>query len=286
MQEDHEAPHVAERYHGCTVAYQRVVRIIPLGAERVHPYARVGHEVAQFGQESDKQFLGHGNQQGLLGLSRPVGVRTHHKTRILSVLGQEVEDMLVQVIVEADRVLGVCHYLGIRLEAVGHIGEGKLAHARHVAQRLRVVRKTEFEQAAEVDNLVVAPVADVRPRVLRLYHLPVYALVGNLIGVVAVNGSGVEELRDDTVCIERVRQGERLPVLEDVAPVALISNDTLAFGVIDTDVKQVPRARRVAVAAGEGQRQVLQEEAMELEVLTIQHALLQCRIVHLLGQLV
>ena len=194
--------------------------------------------------------------------------------------------MLVQVIVEADRVLGVSHYLGIRLEAVRHIGEGKLAHARHVAQRLRVVRKTEFEQAAEVDNLVVAPVADVRPRVLRLYHLPVYALGGNLIGVVAINGGGVEELRDDTVRIERIGQGERLPVLEDVAPVALISNDTLAFGVVDTDVKQVPRARRVAVAAGEGQRQVLQEEAMELEVLTIQHALLQRRVVHLLGQLV
>ena len=84
---------------------------------------------------------------------------------------------------------------------------------------------------------MVAPVADVRPRVLRLYHLPVYALGGNLIGVVAVNGGGVEELRDDTVCIERIGQGERLPVLEDVAPVALISNDTLSFGVIDTDVK-------------------------------------------------
>ena len=149
-----------------------------------------------------------------------------------------------------------------------------------------MVRKTEFEQAAEVDNLVVAPVADVRPRVLGLYHLPVYALGGYLIGVVAVNGGGVEELRDDTVRIERIGQGERLPVLEDVAPVALISNDTLAFGVIDTDVKQVPRARRVAVAAGEGQRQILQEEAMELEVLTIQHALLQRRVVHLLGQLV
>ena len=40
------------------------------------------------------------------------------------------------------------------------------------------------------------------------------------------------------------------------------------------------------MAAGEGQRQVLQEEAMELEVLTIQHALLQRRVVHLLGQLV
>ena len=278
LQEDHEAPHVAERYHGRTVADERIVRVVPLGAERVHPYARVGHKVAQFGQQGDKQFLGHGNQQGLLGLS-------HHETRVLSVLGQEGEDMLVQVIVEADGVLGVCHYLGIRLEAVRHIGEGKLAHARHVAQRLRVVRKTEFEQAAEVDNLVVAPVADVRPRVLGLYHLPVYALGGNLIGVVAVNGSGVEKLRDDTVRIERVRQGERLPVLEDVAPVALISNDTLAFGVIDTDVKQVPRARRVAVAAGEGQRQILQEEAMELAILTVQHALLQRRVVHLLGQL-
>ena len=237
LQEDHEAAHVAERYHRRTVADQRVVRVVPLRAERVHPYARVGHEVAQFGQEGDEQFLGHSNQQGLLGLLRPVGVRTHHKTRVLSVLGQEGEDMLVQVIVEADRVLGVSHYLGIRLEAVGDIGKGKLAHARHVAQCLRVVRKTEFEQAAEIDNLVVAPVADVRPRVLRLYHLPVYALGGNLIGVVAVNGSGVEELRDDTVRIERVRQGERLPVLEDVAPVALISNDTLAFGIVHADVE-------------------------------------------------
>ena len=100
-----------------------------------------------------------------------------------------------------------------------------------------MVRKTEFEQAAEIDNLVVAPVADVRPRVLGLYHFPVYALRGNLIGVVAINSGGVEELRDDTVRIERIGQGECLPVLEDVAPVALISNDTLAFGVIDTDVK-------------------------------------------------
>ena len=120
------------------------------------------------------------------------------------------------------------------------------------------------EQAEEVDDLVVAPVADVAPRVVRLDGLPVDPLVGDAVGVVAVGGGGADKRGDHVFQEERERAAQRFPVLEDVAPVALVAADRLAVRVAHLDVEVIPGARGVPVAAGEVEREVLREESPEV----------------------
>ena len=79
-EEGHEAAHVVERYHRGAVAYQRIIGIVPLGAQGVHPYTCLGNEIAEFGEQCDEQFLGESNQEWLV-------VSTHYEARILSLGG-------------------------------------------------------------------------------------------------------------------------------------------------------------------------------------------------------
>ena len=62
--------------------------------------------------------------------------------------------------------------------------------------------------------------------------------------------------------------GERegLPVLEDVAPVALVGEDAAALVVPDVDVESVPRSARVAVASAEPEGQVLERQSLEIGI--------------------
>ncbi len=267
LEERHEAAHIIERDHRRAIAHEGVVSIVPLGAERIHPNTRLGNEIAQLGEQRDKNLLREGNEQRLTVFAR-------NEARVLTVGGKQGEDMLVQVVVEIDRVFWVRHNLGVGSETVRDIGERILAVAQYGTQGSGVVLVAQLQEAAEVDNLVVAPIADVRPRVLRLDDFPIDALGGNLIGVVAVCRSGIEELGDDAVGVVGIGEREGFPVLENVAPVALIGDKTMAVLVVDTDVEQVPRAARVAMAARESKRQVLHEKAVELVVLQIENALL------------
>ena len=122
-EEGHEAAHVVERHHRGAVAYQSIVGIVPLRAQGVHPYTCLWNEIAEFGEQCDKQFLGESHEQRLL-------VNTHHKACILSVGWQLFEDMFVGCLVKSDGVLRVAHNVAIRLEAIRHIGKRELAHAQ------------------------------------------------------------------------------------------------------------------------------------------------------------
>jgi hypothetical protein len=46
------------------------------------------------------------------------------------------------------------------------------------AETLRVIVPGDFEKLLKVDDLVIAPVADVAPGVLRVFDLPVDAFLG------------------------------------------------------------------------------------------------------------
>ena len=100
---------------------------------------------------------------------------------------------------------------------------------------------TEFQQFQEINNLMVSPIADIRPRVLRLNHFPVDAFIGNPIGVIAVRRSGVQEFGNDMIDKKRITERERFPVLEDIPPVALISYHRLSFFVLHANREEVPR---------------------------------------------
>ena len=162
----------------------------------------------------------------------------------------------MQLGIEPNAVFRIRHYLLVRFEAVWHIGESILPLVKQTAQCIGIVLITDLQQFEQIDNLVVSPITDVRPRVLRLYHLPVNAVVGDTVGVIPVRRSRIEELGDDMIDKERIGERQRFPVLEYIAPVALIGHHRISLLVLHTDVKQVPRTRRITVATTESQRQI------------------------------
>ena len=106
--------------------------------------------------------------------------------------------------------------------------------------------------------------------------LPFEAVLEHAVGVVPIEGGGVEELEDHPLDELRVGVDEGLPVLEDVAPVALVVEDLGAVVLVaEVDGEPVPRAARVAVAAAELQRQVLGAQALEVEILGLGSLLLE-----------
>ena len=87
----------------------------------------------------------------------------------------------------------------------------------------------------EVDHLVIPPVADEGPGIIRIDGLPFEALPLDAIGVVAIRGGGVRKLEDHAFEDTRVGKGQRFPILEDVAPIALVVQHRLALGVLEAN---------------------------------------------------
>ncbi len=86
--------------------------------------------------------------------------------------------------------------------------------------RMKLLR--QFEQFQQVDDLVVPPVADIAPGILRILDLPIDAFLGDAIRIVAVHRRCIDELGDHVFDELRIAERQCLPVLEDVAPVSLI----------------------------------------------------------------
>src|SRR5437870_12470357 len=107
---------------------------------------------------------------------------------------------------------------------------------------------------------MVAPVADVAPRILGVANLPVDAVTSDAIRVVAVGRRGVKEHCDHLVNIAGKTLSQTLPVLENIAPVALIGVKRATLFVLDVNLKSVPWPAWIAVATTETQRQVFVRE--------------------------
>ena len=173
-------------------------------------------------------------------------------------------DLGLQVGVEHDRVVRITEQIGVGLDAVRDVGVAEEAPREEPLQPPGVVLTRQHEEPQQVNQLVVSPVADVRPRVVGLDGLPVDALASDPVRVVAVGRRGVDEGRDDALQVAGVRAAERLPVLEDVAPVALVASLPVAVVRLDVDREVVPGTAGVAVAAAEAERQVRRAEALHL----------------------
>ena len=132
-----------------------------------------------------------------------------------------------------------------------------------------MVARRNLQQLQEVDHLVVAPIADVRPGVVRVEHLPVEAVAHDAVRVVAIGGGGAGELEDHALDVTGEGERQRFPVLENVAPVALVVEDPLAVLALHLDGEDVPGAAGIAVAAAEGQRQVLVRQPLQVRVLLL-----------------
>ncbi len=94
-------------------------------------------------------------------------------------------------------------------------------------------------------------------------RLPVEAVFNDPVGVVAVEGTRVQELEDHAFHELRIAVCECFPVLENIAPVALVVQDLRAvFFVVGVDGELIPRAAGVAVAAAELERQVFNGQSL------------------------
>ena len=113
---------------------------------------------------------------------------------------------------------------------------------------------------------MVAPVADVAPRVVRFLDLPVDAFLGDTVRVVAVDSRGVHEFSDHVLDEFGKAERKRFPVLENVAPVSLIRQQVFAVLILEADLELIPGPTWVAVAATEPDRQVLASESLQLSV--------------------
>src|ERR1019366_10114685 len=90
------------------------------------------------------------------------------------------------------------------------------------AQFIRLVAIEMLQEFQQVYDLVVSPIADVGPRVVGVNHLPVNAIARDAIRIVATGGRGVEEPADHASRVAGERERQRLPILENVPPIALV----------------------------------------------------------------
>ena len=129
-----------------------------------------------------------------------------------------------------------------------------------------VVLAGQLEELEQIDELVVPPVAEVRPRLIGVGGLPVVPVLGDAIGVVAVGRRGVDEPADHAFQILGKGKAQSFPVLEDVAPVSLVVQHLRTVSVLDVDRELVPGPAGVAVSTAERDRQVLEHESKKLRV--------------------
>ena len=127
----------------------------------------------------------------------------------------------------------------------------------------------QFQQLLQVNNLVITPVANIAPRIVGFFYFPINTFLGDPVRVVAVHRGCINKLRDDIFDKFRIAESQRLPVLEDIPPVAFIGEQAITSIVVQFDLELIPGATRVAMAAAESDWQVLMAEAFELRVAVV-----------------
>ncbi len=240
-------------------AHQGVVGVVPLWPLGVHPDPGARHQVGELGQEGDQQLLlkGRANEPS-------VGVVDELAVGALEVHALARDPGAVVVVV--DGRLRIADEVVEAADPIGDVGVDEDGPAEEPGHAAWVVLLEPLDEAGEVDDLVVAPVADVRPGVVRVVHLPVEAFARDAVRVVPVGRARVQEAHDERLQVGRVGEAQGLPVLEDVPPVPLVAEGQLALLSAYVDGERVPRAARVSVPAAEGEGQELSQVTLEIRV--------------------
>ena len=129
---------------------------------------------------------------------------------------------LIKRRVKINRMVAIRDQVVIRLNAIRHVRMTENPPLQQAFQRAGVKLRRNFQQFLQVNDLMVAPVADIRPRVVRLRNFPFNPLARDAVRIVAVGGRGVQKFRNQAFAASGIGERQRLPVLENVAPVALI----------------------------------------------------------------
>ncbi len=162
--------------------------------------------------------------------------------------------------IESDRVLRVGDDLVEAVDFIRHVRVNAGFGAELAGQLSRLKSLLAFQQTQQVNDLMVAPIADVAPRILGVADLPVNAVARDPVGVVTVCRRSIKEYMNHLSEPGGIALREALPILENVTPVALIGVKRTALFVLDVDVESIPGTARVAVATAEAQRQILMRQ--------------------------
>ena len=269
---DHHSAKIAKSHHAKAVARQSVVSVVPFRPLGVQPNAAVGNKVCQLCQNQLKQLCRHSDHIRASVLSAKLGVASE-----FFCVGQ---NLVVKVAHKRYCVARIFFDVGVSLDVVGNIGRRENFLVQKFRQNARVKFVLQLQKLLQVNDLVVVPVADVGPRIVRLRNFPIKARARYAVGVKAVGGRRVKKLGNHSSNVNRIAHRERFPVLENVAPVSFVVQNRLAKAVLQVNRKLVPRTAGVAVPARERKRKVFQIQALQLRVARRADRLAQLRVIH------
>src|SRR6266446_9145993 len=149
--------------------------------------------------------------------------------------------------VEGDRLPRVRYDLVEAVDFIGHVRVNAGLRAELAGQLARLESLLAFEQPQQVNDLMVAPISDMTPWILGVADLPVNAVARDAIWVVAIRGRSIEKHADHLFEPGGIALRQALPILEDVAPVALIGEKRTASFVLNVNIESVPGPARIAV---------------------------------------
>ena len=145
--------------------------------------------------------------------------------------------------VEIYRVLWILEKVLVFLNTVRNVRIHKVLLSKILFQGAWIIGLDEFQEFQQVDDLVITPVPNVRPWVVRLNCFPIETVFYHTVRVISVKRSCVQEFVDHTLHKFRVRMCQCLPVLENVTPVSLVIEDFFSRHLIASiDREFVPRS--------------------------------------------
>ena len=185
----HEAAQVIQGDHGHPVANECVVGIVPFRTLCVHPNAPFRNEVGHFREHRRHDFL---NEIHFIDEN----VCFTQQGSITPNLVLLESDSSLALVVELDGVLGILKQFFVRLNAIRHVGVHERVVGEVFVELFRVIRLQELEELQEVNDLVITPVSDVRPGVIRLNGLPFKPVLEDAVRVVPIKRRRVQELEN------------------------------------------------------------------------------------------
>ena len=215
LAEGQETAKVTKCDHGNAVAHQGIVGVVPFRPLGVQPNARLRNEVGELGEQHDKKFFA---QIDEAHLALPVP----NELAIGAFRMHTPAHHLFLFLIENHRFLGILEQVCIGLDPVRNIGEGKDFTRQKVMQSGGFMPLQNFQQLEQIDDLVIAPVTNMGPGIGGINDLPINAVAGDAIGIVAIGGGGIGELANHARRVAGEGKREGFPILEDVAPVALV----------------------------------------------------------------
>ena len=128
----------------------------------------------------------------------------------------------MQLVIKHDRVVRIFLQFAIGFNPIWHI---------RVTQRWSIQLKSQFpgmktvagfHQFQQIDDLMIAPVADIRPGIALFRNFPINPCATDAVRIVAIRRGGTQESIHGGFCKLREGVNQSFPILEDVAPVTSV----------------------------------------------------------------